>query len=294
MNRVLVTKGEGFFEEKSFQEFFKLKNKDICVKSVMTGVCRSDVDMMCGNFGPLPIEMQGHEGLGEVIGIGSEVTDVAIGDYVATRGEPAYADYYVAKEKEYVKVPEAHPRYIIEPVACALNLVQCNHIAVSYSKHCLILGSGFLANVVYQYLTLCYPNMSITAVGNNNRDIWGDVLKSDYEGTFDLVVDLSIRSDVFDRPILNNQALAIIGSQKPITTNFENLLWRSATLSFPSPRNSMFYESMKISVELIEKGYLNVDKFWTKGYNRDTEWRQAFTDALIRPENYSRGYITWR
>ena len=31
------------------------------VKSKMTGVCRSDIEMMYGNFGLL--EMQGHEGL---------------------------------------------------------------------------------------------------------------------------------------------------------------------------------------------------------------------------------------
>jgi hypothetical protein len=44
----------------------------------------------------------------------------------------------------------------------------------------------------------------------------------------------------------------------------------------------------------IEDGDIDVDTFWTKGYNRDTEWQQAFTDGVNRPEGYSRGYITWR
>ena len=43
-----------------------LSSISIEVKALMTGVCRSDIDMMNGNFGPLPLEMQGHEGLGEV------------------------------------------------------------------------------------------------------------------------------------------------------------------------------------------------------------------------------------
>jgi hypothetical protein len=44
---------------------------------------------------------------------------------------------------------------------------------------------------------------------------------------------------------------------------------------------------------MIENGELNVDKFWTKGYNRNTEWQQAFADGLTRPAGYSRGYIYW-
>ena len=48
--------------------------------------------MMNGKFGPLPLEMQGHEGLGEVLECGKDVKDVQEGDLVATRGGPAYAD----------------------------------------------------------------------------------------------------------------------------------------------------------------------------------------------------------
>ena len=38
---------------------------------------------------------------------------------------------------------------------------------------------------------------------------------------------------------------------------------------------------------------LNVDTFWTKAYDRETEWQQAFEDGSNRPEGYSRGYIKW-
>ena len=37
----------------------------------MTGVCRSDIEMMIGNFGPF-LYMQGHEGLGQVVEVGSK------------------------------------------------------------------------------------------------------------------------------------------------------------------------------------------------------------------------------
>lgn len=297
MNRVLVTKGQGFFEEQEFLNPMITMADEICVKSIMTGVCRSDIDMMCGTFGPLPVHMQGHEGLGQVIGVGDTVGDVKVGDYVATRGEPAYADYYISRKYEYVKVPEADPKYIIEPVACALNLIDQNenHFIQRHAqnKRLLILGSGFLASVAYQYIKLLNFPFEITVVGNSNKDIWGSILQSKYEGTFDIVLDLSSRTDVFDQDILNNEALVIFGNQKTVTTDFSRLLWKSVTMTFPSPRSRSFYKSMQNAVTLIQNGKLTVDIFWTKSYNREHEWQQAFQDGLNRTSNYSRGYIKW-
>ena len=291
---ILQTLGEGsLFETEYYVP--ELGATEIRVKAVMTGVCRSDIDMMQGNFGPLPLSMQGHEGLGQVTVVGSEVTDVEVGDFVATRGEPAYADYYNVRKDEYVKVPEADPKYIIEPVACGVNLVMQAEREIGqregFGKRCLILGSGFLAWVAYT--TLKNYNFEYTVVGNSNKDVWGDVLTPDYEGDFDIVIDLSGRDDVFTKPIMRNEGLIIFGAQKTVTTDFANLLWKACTMIFPSPRTARFIDCMRTGVDLIEKGNLVVDKFWTKGYNRTNEWQQAFEDGVNRPAGYSRGYIYW-
>ena len=296
MTRCLQTIGQGHFEEVMFDKV-EPTAEQIEVRAIMTGVCRSDIDMMQGNFGPLPLEMQGHEGLGQVTKIGSKITDVKVGDYVATRGEPAYADYYNVRLDEFVVVPEAHPRYILEPVACGINIVQ-QSVSDIYKrsgegKRLLILGSGFLAWVAYNTIRLNRLDFDITVVGNNNKDIWGDVLSQSYRGTFDVVIDLSSGSDVFDKQIVNNEALIVFGSQKTVTTDFGNLLWKACTMVFPSPRTERFYDCMKDAAIWIENGDLNVDNFWTKGYNRNTEWQQAFADGVDRPNGYSRGYIKW-
>ena len=144
----------------------------------MTGVCRSDIDMMQGEFGPLPLSMQGHEGLGRVIGIGASITGVKFNDYVATRGEPAYADIYNVRDGEFVVVPEAHPRYILEPVACGINIVQqpIREIAERSGpgKRLLILGSGFLAWVAYNTIKLNHLEFTIDVIGRSNTELWGD------------------------------------------------------------------------------------------------------------------------
>ena len=62
---------------------------------------------------------------------------------------------------------------------------------------------------------------------------------------------------------------------------------------FPSPRYIGFYRSMEKARDLVEQGLVDVDKFWTKAYNRETEWQQAFADGNNRPQGYSRGYIYW-
>jgi len=144
--RLLHTTGNGKFDEIVWDKPTPSEN-EIEVKAVLTGICRSDIDMMEGNFGPLPLSMQGHEGLGQVTKVGSNLTGVKIGDYVATRGEPAYADFYNVRENEYVVVPYADPKYILEPVACGINVVvqPYDQIILRSGNHkrCLILGSGF-------------------------------------------------------------------------------------------------------------------------------------------------------
>ena len=297
VNRILVTTGRGEFIESEYN-IPPLNPDEICVRSVMTGVCRSDIDMMQGNFGPLPLHMQGHEGLGRVIGIGANINDVKFGDYVATRGEPAYADIYNVRAGEYVVVPEAHPRYILEPVACGINVIHqpLREIAerAGPGRRLLILGSGFLAWVAYNTILLNHLDFEITVVGSSNKELWGNKLSPSYKGQFDVVIDLSPKTDVFSNDIVKNEALVVMGVEKEITTSFGNLLWKACTMIFPSPRTDIFRLSMKDAAYWVEHGDIVVDTFWTKGYNRDTEWQQAFRDGNNRPAGYSRGYIYWK
>jgi hypothetical protein len=87
--------------------------------------------------------------------------------------------------------------------------------------------------------------------------------------------------------------LIIFGAQKEVTTDFSKLLWKACTMTFPSPRNPKFIECMHFAKHWIENGYLEVDSFWTRAYNRNIEWQQAFADGATRPIGYSRGYIKW-
>ena len=291
MTRCLQTTGQGFFEEVEY-DVPPLNEGEICVRAVMTGVCRSDIDMMQGNFGPLPLHMQGHEGLGEVIGIGANITNVKFGDFVATRGEPAYADIYNVRKDEYVQVPEAHPRYIIEPVACGINTVDVAD--VSRTDKILIIGSGFLAWVAYHTLTKFKHCENVDVLGSSNIELWGDTLLLGTTDSYDVVIDLSGKYALGIDINLNNNALIVDAVGKAVSKEeAQQQLWKAVTTIKPSPRNQNFHQCMKDAVWMIENGYLEVDSFWTRGYNRNIEWQQAFADGVDRPNGYSRGYIKW-
>lgn len=291
MTRCLQTTGQGYFEEVEYN-VPPLTEDEICVRAVMTGVCRSDIDMMQGNFGPLPLHMQGHEGLGKVIGIGSNIKGVNFGDYVATRGEPAYADVYNVRKDEFVLVPEAHPRYIIEPVACGINAVDVAD--VSRQDKILIIGSGFLAWVAYHTLTKFKHCEHVSVLGSSNIELWGDKLLFGTINSYDVVIDLSGKYELGTEINLNNNALIVDAVGKSVSKEeAQQQLWKAVTTIKPSPRNQNFHQCMKDAVWMIENGYLDVDSFWTKAYNRTTEWQQAFADGVDRPSGYSRGYIKW-
>ncbi len=297
MTRCLQTTGQGYFEEVEYNKP-EPGQYEIEVKAVMTGVCRSDIDMMMGNFGPLPLHMQGHEGLGIVTKVGTGVAKVQVGDIVATRGEPAYADYYNTKIEEFVVVPEASPKYILEPVACGINLINQAKEEIEkrqgINSKMLILGSGFLAWVAFHTMRLNGFIYQVDVLGSNNLELWGDRLLMATTESYDVVVDVSGKYGLGTYINLNNNALVIDAVGKTIDKKeAETMLWKAVTTVRPSPRNQQFIECMHFAKHWIENGYLEVDSFWTRAYNRDTEWQQAFADGMDRPNGYSRGYIKW-
>lgn len=294
--KCLQTTGQGYFEEVDYDKP-EPTSSEIEVKAVMTGVCRSDIDMMQGNFVPLPLHMQGHEGLGIVTKVGKDVdlyiNKVKIGDFVATRGEPAYADYYNCRSGEFVVVEELAPKYILEPVACGINCV-VDEFQDRADTKTLILGSGFLAWVVFNNLKMHFPNMEIDILGSSNIELWGDKLLIGTTQSYDNIIDLSGKYGLGTEINLNNNAIIVDAIGKSVSKEESQAqLWKAVTTYKPSPRTPKFINAMYEARWMIENGELNVDNFWTKGYNRITEWQQAFADGADRPNGYSRGYIKW-
>jgi len=276
------------------------KSNEIEVKSVYTGVCRSDIDMYCGTFQMLPKTIQGHESLGVVTKVGKDITTVKEGDYVGTRGEPAFADYYNCPDKMFVKVPDCNPRFILEPIACGINIAKS--IVPTTNTDILLLGTGFLATVVYTILDRYWEN-KVVVVGEANKDFWSKQnnaevkqLKDVQNKGFEYIIDLSDKPEYLNLNVYKERAIIVLAAEKhpPAVTSFSQFLWNAVDVKFPSPRNESFYSAMVLAEELLRYGDLDVSGLWTKSYDRETQVKLAFEEGLNRPQNYSRGYIEWK
>jgi len=303
MTRLFYTTGK---QDIIHEEWDKpeITNNEIEVQSVFTGMCRSDIDMYCGTFQLLPKTIQGHESVGIVTKVGKDIKDVKEGDYVATRGEPAFADFYNCPHRMFVKIPELSPKYIIEPVACAINIAESGIAARFGNDEVLILGSGFLSTIVYTY----YKNNNrvqpgqVTVVGNANRDFWTKqgielVNALDIAGKkFKNVIDISEKPEYLDLNFYAEGANIVLAAEKHPAANltFGQFLWNATNIKFPSPRNYYFYDCMVDAVASIKSGEIDVSTLWTKSYDRETDVELAFKEGLHRAPGYGRGYIEWQ
>ena len=279
-----------------------ITHNEIEVKSIFTGVCSSDVSMYKGEFPLLPTEMHGHEGLGKVTKVGNSVFNVVVGDYVATRGEPAYAEYYNAPVGTYVRVPEADPKYILEPVACAINIGRAAKLR-ERSKVCII-GTGFLAKCLYEYI-FSELEIAIDVVGSSNRRFW------DYEAeigganllttpnieanNYDVVYDLSTNPEHFENIVVNENGTYVIGAEKEgnASTNFSKFLWNNVSIKCPSPRYPHFISCMKQAEEYVKRGIISPDDSWTNRYTSDNI-DIAFAENINKQPKMGRSYIKWQ
>lgn len=293
------------------------KPNEIEVKMLKTGICSTDIDMYYGRFGPLHAEIQGHEGLGRVTK--SNLPGVEVGELVATRSDGAFYDHLNSRPGEFVRIPDSSSKYIIEPVACAINMVhEFDYIVqpkASWSKHSkeyniAIRGSGFLAKIIneeFQVRNTVLPEDYNVYVNSSHFDrYWKCEFDSafrtykyeyfdEYSSNFDAFFDLS-KEDTTDMIsyVKDGDGLVCFGAPKKYV-NWNLLLWKSLRLSTPSPRSTNFLEFMKISVDRMQHFYSSslINSLWDMEVGIDNV-EEFFYNTVEDPNRrFNRAYINW-
>lgn len=279
---------------------------EVEVEAIYTGVCSSDIAMYCGSFDMLPPEMHGHEGLG-IVTRAPEGSVFRKGDYVATRGEPAFSRLYNCKVGNMVKVPEADPKYIIEPIACGVNLgLAPSKILTEYHmvNRIAILGTGALAKIIAQCFDVKHVKVDVYgfahpeyfekcgATVRSRTEFWEMM-----EPTYDVVYDLTGSASNFHAAsaVIKDNGVYVLGAPKnaykdEVTTDFAQFLWKNITIMCPSPRDPNFRDLMADCANVIRYGELDLEGFWTHKYSFENA-EQAFTDGINKTTDYGRGYI---
>lgn len=282
-------------------ELLELAPNEILVRTVYTGICSSDAAMYSGKTAPLPVGIFGHEGVGVVEKIGTDITDVAVGDPVATRGDPAFGYLFKCTNEQYVKIPALNPKYIIEPIACAINVAA----EARLSKEVLILGSGCLSTVAAQFLAI--EDVSVTVVGKSLIKVWDKLSNkcirlvsdiSEISKKYETIVELSGRPEYFKKiseDLLMDSGLLLYGStpSSPITTNFFANSWGNHMIQFPSPRRKDFKEIMADAVKLVENEDIDVSYVWSHNAKRSSmkECEEMFKLSSTKSPDFVRAYI---
>jgi threonine dehydrogenase-like Zn-dependent dehydrogenase len=124
---------------------------EVRVKLEGCGVCASNIEPWHGQpWSTYPGEAGGlgHEGWGTIDAVGDGVTELSVGDRVATLAGHSYAEYDVAAVASLVKLPPelAGKPFPGEPLGCAFNIFR--RADVQAGQTVAIIGIGFLGAVL--------------------------------------------------------------------------------------------------------------------------------------------------
>ena len=137
---------------------------EVLVRVVACGVCTSELDMWEGKAGPdIYPRYPGHEVSGIIEKVGEDVRTLKPGDAVGVWAPGNGFAEYVAVKAEYCYPAGDVPLdlALAEPMACAVNAVEMANL--SLSDDVVIIGAGFMGNLVQKLVSLQGPRNLIVA-----------------------------------------------------------------------------------------------------------------------------------
>ncbi|XP_038052045.1 prostaglandin reductase-3-like isoform X3 [Patiria miniata] len=207
--------------------------QDVLVRNRFTGINASDINKTAGRYNPAdkpPFDI-GFESVGEVVGVGSEVKHVKVGQGVCFMQNGTFSEYQVLPAKLAIPVPSVQPEHLgllVSGMTADLSLRECGKIkegetvlvtaaaggtgqfAVQYAKQagCHVIGTCS-SDSKAEFLKSLGCDRPI----NYKTEDLGQVLKKEYPGGVDVVYEC-VGGDMFHtclRSLAPRGRLIIIG-----------------------------------------------------------------------------------
>jgi 2-desacetyl-2-hydroxyethyl bacteriochlorophyllide A dehydrogenase len=136
---------------------------EVLLKVAACGVCTSEMDVWEGKAGnQIYPRYPGHEVSGVVADVGKDVQSLLPGDRVAVAPGRGFSEYVVLKSKYCFPAGDLPLDLALgEPLACAVNTVELANI--SLSDDVVIIGAGFMGNLVQKLVAMQGPRRLIVA-----------------------------------------------------------------------------------------------------------------------------------
>lgn len=257
--------------EENTLELPELLDGHVLIDVKLCGICSSDIDAFTGTSDISFANFQGHE----ILGVIRELTPLAkdmgyrLGDIVASYQDGGgFRKQTIVDMHHIIKVLAIHPRYILEPTACAINIAN-EAMAENANQPVLLIGSGYLALVAAEYLKL--NGIEFTVLGSHNKEHWSSLgielhKWTTHSGKYDTIINMTASTDRFDRAVrdwINPNGTIVMGGapdEKMTSVGFSELSWRNVNLKFPSPRNPRFCDFM------WQANRIDTARYWTHRY----------------------------
>jgi threonine dehydrogenase-like Zn-dependent dehydrogenase len=298
---------------------------DECLLSIKyAGICSSDIYRAFDNgayFYPL---IMGHEFSGEIISIGTSVTNFEIGDrvvvfplkpcfkcdscqnklyaqcinydYYGSRCNGAFSEYLNVKSWNLLKIPEGVSLIdacLLEPFAVVLHGITKLDLKsfVNENKSIMLIGTGFLGFMLVDLISKMFPNIKIDVVDRNEFKL--NLLKKYTNQRFLLKNDQEWTDFIKEKKSFYNYVIELSGYNKNFERSIELTKEGGKILWLSNITDDLTLS--KINVSSVLRKEINIIGSWNSNYksNEKNDWEACLNllESGYKPSSLVTKYI---
>ena len=293
---------------------------EIRVRMEGCGICGSELPVWEGREWfdyPREAGSPGHEGYGIIDAVGSNVTDLKIGQRVGILSYHAYGEFDVAKAGNVVVLPDDFTGlpFTAEPLGCAINVFQRSDIQPGNTV--AVIGAGFLGLLLIQMVKACGAN--VIAISRRKT-----ALKMAFETGSNHIVEMDDHQRIIEK--VNSitggkgcdRVIEATGKSRPLDLagelintrgkliiagyhqdgerciNVQQWNWKGIDVINAHERDPLIYiKGMNDAVKAIQEKVLNPFPFYTHQFVLE-DINSAFTLFQNREEGFLKGIIKFK
>lgn len=291
---------------------------EVQYKTKACGLCCWDSYLYQGISAPGPIPyVIGHEGVGIIEKVGSDVKGLKPGDKIFCSGgsNSMMATHVTVKPRFVVKLPDDTDDWVAavtEPTTCVVNLLFQTHIEPG--DHVVLIGAGYMGTLTLMGLTRgsqagritvfeiredrrkaamkYHPDEVLDPESAEGKKVIDEIIA---KGGADVVIEFSAAKSGFElaNKLFKMAGKLVIGSWHRSPMEFDGTRWHlgGVTVYNLSPMaNPHFTEILPRTYELIKKGVYEPGKLVTHVANYK-DCKDVFLRSIDKKDNYMKGVI---
>ena len=307
-----------------------LKKDQVLLKVISCGICSTEHDAYNGKLIGSPgvsfrykkyPALLGHEVVGHVIEVGSDVNQFKIGDCVTglTYSGCGFSEHFIENADMLVKIDISDLKQQIvslgEPLMATCNII--NQIGVNSGDTIVIIGDGYMSQLLLSGLSR-HPLKHLVVVGHHdsrlemalkfgatsvinskNSDAWKKLMELTNNVGFDVSIEyagnadsLRLAASVCKAKKRAKLVLAASYSEK-MEFSIANYLQNRAPIIIPGYPNQSDNKIRDLEQGMLglQKGIFPMEKLITHRYKLE-DIQQGFEDSINRTDGYIKGIIT--